>query len=369
MGNSDSLDFIHEMYAQRVVFGAGSARSRLAEEVERLDGTRVLLVVADGERAVAGELTDGLPVVGSVRQVRMHVPLAVAEAARQQADDLGADLLLSIGGGSTVGTAKAVALTSGLPVLAVPTTYAGSEATPVWGLTDRGRKTTGTDRRVLPRTVVYDPELTVTLPVGISVASGLNALAHCIDSQWASGANPINRALALEGVRALTDGLRLVHADAADLTGRSRCLYGAYLAGVSFASAGSGLHHKICHVLGGTWDLPHAETHAVVLPHVVAFNAPFAPQAAHRIAVGLGAEGAVEGLLDLADELDAPTSLRELGLPETALPEAAALAAEAAPQDNPRRLDAAAAEGLLRGAWAGRSALRNHRDQRDPEPK
>lgn len=363
---SDSVGFVHEMLAQRIVFGPGSARARLAEEVERLEGKRVLLVVGEGERALATELTRGLPVVGTAQRVRMHVPLDVAEAARRQAADLRVDLLLSIGGGSTVGTAKAVALTSGLPVLAVPTTYAGSEATPVWGLTHAGSKTTGSDRRVLPRTVVYDPELTVTLPVRLSVASGLNALAHCVDAQWSPGANPINRALALEGVQALTDGLRLVHADPADLTGRSRCLYGAYLAGLSFASAGSGLHHKICHVLGGTWDLAHAETHAVVLPHVVAFNAPYAPQAATRIAVALGADDAVGGLLDLADELEAPTSLRDLGLPEDALPEAAALVAEAAPEDNPRAVDATTAEALLRGAWEGRSALRAHRGR---EPK
>ena len=366
MGASDSFDFVHQMHTQRVVFGVGSARTRLADEIQRLDGTRVLLVVAEGERARAGELTRGLPVVGSVQRVRMHVPVEVAEAARRQAADLRADLLLSIGGGSTVGTAKAVALTSGLPVLAVPTTYAGSEATPVWGLTDAGRKTTGSDARVLPRTVVYDPELSLTLPLRLSVASGLNALAHCIDSQWAPGANPINRALALEGVGALTEGLRLVRADPVDLTGRSRCLYGAYLAALSFASAGSGLHHKICHVLGGTWDLPHAETHAVVLPHVVAFNAPYAPRAATRIARALGVEHPLPGLLDLAEELDAPRSLRDLGMPENALTEAAALVADAAPQDHPRPVNAATAERLLRGAWAGHSALRNHQG---PEPK
>jgi maleylacetate reductase len=356
----DALDFVHEMHAQRVVFGAGSARTRLAGEVARLSGTRVLLVVAEGERALAEELTRALPVVGSVDEVRMHVPVAVAEAARRRADELGADLLLSIGGGSTTGTAKAVALTSGLPLLAVPTTYAGSEATPVWGLTDAGRKTTGTDARVLPRTVVYDPELSRTLPVGLSVASGLNALAHCVDSQWAPGANPINRALALEGARALTEGMRQVHADPADLAGRSSCLYGAYLAALSFASAGSGLHHKICHLLGGTWDLPHAQTHAVVLPHVLAFNAPAARAAATRIAAALGAEDALEGLLDLADELEAPTSLRELGMPEDGLAEAAALVAEVAPGDNPRPVDRQSAEVLLRGAWTGRSVLRSH---------
>jgi alcohol dehydrogenase class IV len=355
-----SFEFVHEMYAQRVVFGPGSARSRLAEEVQRLNGTNVLLDVSEGERPLAEELTRGLPVVGRVDEVRMHVPVSVAEAARRRANDVGAHLLLSIGGGSAVGTAKAVALTSGIPVLAVPTTYAGSEATPVWGLTDAGRKTTGTDARVLPRTVIYDAELSVTLPVGLSVASGLNALAHCVDSQWAPRADPINRALALEGARALTEGLRLVHADPGGLAGRSECLYGAYLAALSFASAGSGLHHKICHVLGGTWDLPHAQTHAVVLPHVLAFNAPSAPEAATRMAAALGTGDALAALLDLEDDLEAPTSLRQLGMPEDAIPKAAALVAEAAPQDNPRPVDPASAEELLRSAWAGRSALRSH---------
>jgi alcohol dehydrogenase class IV len=136
------------------------------------------------------------------------------------------------------------------------------------------------------------------------------------------------------------------------------CLYGAYLAALSFASSGSGLHHKICHVLGGRWDLPHAQTHAVVLPHVLAFNAPFAPDAAARIAAALGAEGPLDGLLDLEDDLQAPTSLRELGMPEQALSEAAALVALAAPERNPRPVDAGSVEEVLRSAWAGRSALR-----------
>jgi alcohol dehydrogenase class IV len=361
MSNGDAIDFVHEMHEQRVVFGTGSARTQLSDEVHRLKSRRVLLVAAKGQRALAEELTRGLPMVGVVDQVRMHVPIEVAVAARRQADDLRADLLLSIGGGSTLGTAKAVALTSGLPVLAVPTTYAGSEATPVWGVTDAGRKATGTDARVLPRTVVYDPELSVTLPVGLSVASGLNALAHGVDSQWAPQADPINRALALEGVRALSAGLRLVHADPADLAGRSQCLYGCYLAALGFASAGAGLHHKICHVLGGSWDLPHAETHAVVLPHVLAWNAASAPEAAAAIAAALGTKKALEGLLDLEDELEAPTSLRELGLPDSALPQAARLVVEAAPEDNPRPVDATLAEELLRGAWLGRTALRGQR--------
>lgn len=358
---SQSLAFVHEMYQQRVIFGSGSARACLPAEAHRLGGTRVLVVVTESQRGLAEELAHELPVVGSVDQVRMHVPLDVAEAARRQANDLRANLLLSIGGGSTIGTAKAVALTSGVPVLAVPTTYAGSEATPVWGVTDAGHKSTGTDSRVLPRTVVYDPELTVTLPAGPSVASGLNAVAHCVDSQWAPGANPVNRVLGLEGLQTLTKGLRLVHATPTDLAGRSQCLYGAYLAALSFASAGSGLHHKICHVLGGSWNLPHADTHAVMLPHVVAFNGPFASQAVSRLAAALDTADALAGLLDLYDELEAPASLRELGLASSDLPDAAAMVAEVAPKDNPRPVSVQYMEDLLRSAWNGRSALRGHR--------
>jgi maleylacetate reductase len=336
-----------------VVFAVGAARDQLGDEVARLGGRRVLLIATDRERPVAAELVDGVPVVDTFDGVRMHVPIEVAEQARRRAAEVGADLLLSIGGGSTTGTAKAIALTSGLPILAVPTTYAGSEATPVWGLTEQARKATGTDLRVLPRTVVYDPELSTALPIDLTVASGLNALAHCVDSQWAPKADPINTSLGLEGARALVHGLREVVADGAGQDGRSRLLYGAYLAGVSFASAGSGLHHKICHVLGGTWNLPHAQTHAVVLPHVLAFNASKAPEASRRLAEAFGAEDAVEGLLALYDDLNAPRSLQALGLPESALPEAAALVVAAAPPDNPRPVTQHAMERLLRRAWSG----------------
>jgi maleylacetate reductase len=345
------LTFEHQSYAQRVVFGAGAARTRLAAEVERLGARRVLLVAAHSARAVAPALTAALPLAGEVDEVRMHVPVEVAEAARRRADETGADLLLAIGGGSATGTAKAIALTSGLPIVAVPTTYAGSEVTPVWGLTEKGRKTTGVDERVLPRTVVYDPELTLSLPVGLSVASGLNALAHCVDALWAPRANPVDTALALDGARALADGLRAVHADPGAESGRAETLYGAYLGALAFGGAGSGLHHKICHVLGGTYDLPHAPTHAVILPHVLALNAPAAPQAAQRLARALEATDATEALDRLYDTVDAPRSLRALGLPEDRIAEAAGLIVEAAPPSNPRPVTRADAEQLLRAAF------------------
>ena len=271
-----SIEFSYEALPGRVVFNIGAARRQLAGEVDRLDISHLLLISTAAEAELAQELAAPLGdrVCAHFTGVRPHVPNEVAEEARSVAQESGAQALLSVGGGSTTGTAKAVALSNGLPIVAVPTTYAGSEMTPVWGLTELGEKVTGTDTRVLPRTVVYDPALTFSLPVGLSTASGLNALAHCVEAFWAPGRNPITSLLAGEGIRAVTQGLPAVVIDGLDPEARSQLLYGAYLSGASFAVAGSGLHHKICHVLGGTFDLPHAETHAVVLPYVLAFNEP-----------------------------------------------------------------------------------------------
>jgi alcohol dehydrogenase class IV len=347
------VTFRYESRPQGVVFGAGAARSQLRPEVERLGARRVLLIAAAGERSLAAELTADLPVAATFTDIRPHVPVEVAAAARRVAADARADLLLCVGGGSTTGTAKAVALETGLPILAVPTTYAGSEATPVWGLTEAGRKTTGTDARVLPRVVVYDPELTLSLPAGLTVASGLNAMAHCVDSLWAPDANPVAAAMAAAGIRALAAGLPAVRKDGADVAARADTLAAAYLSAVAFASAGSGLHHKICHVLGGAFDLPHAETHAVVLPHVAAFNVPAAPDAAAAIAGALGVTDAVAGLADLYAGLEAPRALRDLGMPESGIAAAAGLVAAAAPASNPRPVTRDDAERLLRRAWEG----------------
>ena len=262
-------------------------------------------------------------------------------------------MILAIGGGSTTGLAKAIAMTSGLPIIAVPTTYAGSEATPVWGLTSGDGKTTGTDLAVLPKVVVYDATLTLTLPVDTSVASGLNALAHCVDSLWAPSADPINAVLAAEGIRALAAGLPRVVADPADLAGREHALYAAYVSAVAFALAGSALHHKICHVLGGKYNLPHAQTHATVLPYVLAFNGPAAPAAEARIAEAFGTETALEGLQALRTKLNAPRALRDYGFEETSIPEAAAAILPSVPPSNPRPVSAADLKRLLQAAWAG----------------
>ena len=312
---------------------------------------RAMVIASPRGAGLARAVTAGLGVAVLHDGVREHVPDEVADSARTVAAEHDVDGLVCVGGGSATGLAKAVALTSGLPVLAVPTTYAGSEATDIWGLTRDGTKTTGTDRRVLPRSVVYDADLTVDLPVRLSVTSGLNALAHAVDALWAPRADPINAALAVEGARALAAALPAVVADQRGPTAREQALYGTYLASVAFASAGSGLHHKICHVLGGRYDLSHAATHAVVLPHVLALNAPHAPEAERRLAAALGASRAVAGLGDLYERLDAPRSLRDLGLREDQVADAAAAILPAVPPSNPATVSRAVLEDLLHAAW------------------
>jgi alcohol dehydrogenase class IV len=348
-----AMRFVHRTLPQRVSFGTGEAAKRVAEEVALLGAERVMLVADHREDRLVEQVAGDLPVVHRQSEVVMHVPTTLAESARTAAAESGADVLVTVGGGSTTGLAKAVALTTGLPIVAVPTTYAGSEATDVWGLTEDRTKTTGSDDRVLPRAVVYDAALTLDMPARLSALSGLNALAHCVDSLWAPRADPIATALALEGARALDAGLRRVHDDPHDVEGREQALYGTYLAAVSFAAAGSGLHHKICHVLGGTFDLPHADTHATVLPYVVAHNAPHAPEADRRLAQALGSSSALEGVESLRARLDAPRSLAELGMPEDGIADAVRRVVAAAPADNPGPSDPEHVEALLRAAWHG----------------
>lgn len=350
------MKFVHDTLAQRVRFASGEAAQQLAAEVQELGVSRVMVIAAEAERALAQEVAAGLPVATWHHEVAMHVPIEIADRARKVAEAAEVDALVSIGGGSTTGLAKAIALTTGLPIVAVPTTYAGSEATNVWGQTEAGRKTTGSDPLVLPRTVVYDASLMLTLPVDMSVASGLNALAHCIDSLWGPRADPINAALAVEGIRALSVGLPLVMDDPSGLQGREEALHGAYLSAVAFASAGSGLHHKICHVLGGMFDLPHAQTHAVVLPHVLAFNGPGAPAAERRIASAFGAETATAGLAALRERLDAPIALRDYGMPEAGIQATVEAVLAGVPAGNPVAVTEANLTALLRAAWAGDSS-------------
>ncbi|MEV0685329.1 maleylacetate reductase [Nocardia sp. NPDC050378] len=347
------MHFTHDTLPQRVIFASGQAAAGVEAEVQRLGAGRVMVLAAPAEAALAERVTAAIPVALAHDEVVMHVPVETAERARAAAAAHRVDAVVSVGGGSTTGLAKAIALTTDLPVVAVPTTYAGSEATDVWGLTEGQVKTTGSDPRVLPRSIVYDATLTLGLPKEMTVASGLNAMAHCVDSLWAPRADPINAAMATEGARALASGLRRVTHDPADLQGREQTLYGAYLAAVAFASAGSGLHHKICHVLGGRYNLPHAQTHAVVLPYVLAFNAPNALEAQVRLAGAFDSGSALDGLEALRDALDAPRCLREYGLAEEDLLDAVGAILPVVPPSNPTPATAENIGVLLRAAWEG----------------
>lgn len=346
------MRFVHESLAQRVCFGRGEAVDLAVREVSRL-GTRVMLIAAEAEAALAHPFASALPIATVFDDVVMHVPWPVAERAREAAARCSADVIVSVGGGSTTGLAKAVALTNGVPIVSVPTTYAGSEATNVWGVTVHGRKQTGVDPRVLPRAIVYDAELSRGLPVDFSIASGLNALAHCVDSMWAPRANPISRAVALEGIRALRRGLPQIRVDPQDMDGRELMLLAAYLSATAFASAGSGLHHKLCHVLGGSCDLPHAETHAIMLPYVVALNARAGGQVMGDLAAAFGADTAQKGLARLRAELDAPTRLDVYGLRADQVPHVAREVMAVVPDTNPWPVDVADLEMIIEAARVG----------------
>lgn len=348
-----AMNFEHTTLGQRVIFGAGAAAEKVAAEIDRLGAANVMVIVSNSAKEKVADFDRHFTVALWHREVVMHVPAEVAERAVAAARNNAIDLVVSVGGGSATGLGKAVALETSIPIIAVPTTFSGSEATNVWGRTENARKQTGIDDKVLPTTVVYDAELIRDLPGDLAVASGLNALAHCIDSLWGPRVDPINQALAIEGIRALNDGLPSVRADSTDLDGLERTLYGAYLAAVAFASAGSGMHHKIAHVLGGTFNLPHAQTHATILPYVLAFNAPAADDAEQRIASAFGAPTALEGLQNLRSAVGAPTALSNLGFTTDDIAEAVELSLPAIPANNPREVTAEGLTDLLSAALNG----------------
>ena len=345
--------FVYVAQPSRVVFGAG-ALSQLGAEIERLGASRALVLStpeqADSARRVAALL--GGRAAGLFAKAVMHVPIETAREARDEARRLGADCAVAIGGGSTTGLGKAIALESGLPILAIPTTYAGSEMTPIYGLTEGGVKKTGRDPRVLPRTVIYDPELTLTLPLALTVTSALNAIAHAAEGLYAHDGNPITALMAEEGIRACAAALPRLAADARDLDARGDALYGAWLCGSVLGAVAMGLHHKLCHTLGGSFGLPHAEVHTVILPHALAYNAAQAPAAMRAIARALGAADAAAGVFELAARHGAPTSLKALGMPADGLDRAADLAVQT-PYPNPRPLERDALRALLQRAFDG----------------
>ncbi|WP_378143749.1 maleylacetate reductase [Cnuibacter sp. UC19_7] len=350
------MRFDHRTLPQRVRFGTGSVAEALAAEIVDREARSVMVIASGREMPTARRACGAFEVALWWDEVTVHVPLELAERARTASRDGHIDLVIALGGGSAIGLAKAIALTERLPIVAVPTTYAGSEATTVWGLTSEGRKTTGSDDVVLPSTVVYDSELVTSLPAELAVASAMNAAAHCVDSMWAPRTDPLVQALAEEGLRSLGSGLSAFRDDPDGITAREELQFGAYVSGVAFSAAGSGLHHKICHVLGGAYDLPHAPLHTAVLPHVLAFNAPAAPQAEARIARALGSDSAVHGLRRLYSILPVTPSLAALGFTRDDIPRGVELILPVVPDSNPRPVTADDLTDLLTAAWEGQPA-------------
>jgi alcohol dehydrogenase class IV len=348
------LRFTYDQPPSRVIFGVGSLEC-LPDEVRRLGSERALVLSTREQRADGEQVARSLGSVsaGLFSEAVMHVPIETARAARRVATERGADCCVAVGGGSTIGLGKAIALESGVPIVAVPTTYAGSEMTPIYGITEGGVKKTGRDMRVLPRTVVYDPSLTVSLPPGVSGPSGMNAIAHCVEGLYAENRNPIMSLLAREGIRALARSLPGVVDEPSNLEARSDSVYGAWLAGTVLGNVGMALHHKLCHTLGGTFNLPHAEVHTVILPYAVAYNREAAPEAMRNVAEALGVPEAAGGLYDLSVRLGAPVSLKAIGMPEDGLDRAAQLATEN-PYFNPRPVELAPLRALLEEAFHGR---------------
>jgi len=347
-------NFIYEGRPGRVVFGAGS-RNHIERELIALGAKRALVLCTPEQQATADEIASllGERAAGVFAGAVMHVPIEVAREASVRARALGADCCVAVGGGSTVGLGKAIALDAGLPIIAIPTTYAGSEMTPIYGITEAGLKKTGRDVRVLPRTVLYDPELTTTLPPATRLSSGVNAIAHAAEGLYAPDGNPITALMAEEGIRAIARALALFDTGGAvPAEAHSSALYGAWLCGTVLGSVAMGLHHKLCHTLGGSFDLPHAETHTVMLAHTVAYNASHASHAMARTAHALGRSDAPLAIYELIVRHGGPLSLRQLGMPESGLDRVAELAvANAYP--NPRPLQQGALRAMLQRAWEG----------------
>ncbi|MFG1924583.1 maleylacetate reductase and hydroxyquinol 1,2-dioxygenase domain-containing protein [Cryptosporangium sp. NPDC048952] len=378
--------FVHTASPVRVVFGAGTLGS-LRAEVERLGRRRVLLVSGTSQPEVVAAAAEGLGdlLAATFTEAAMHTPVEVTVRAMESAHD--ADCVVSIGGGSATGLGKALAVRLGVPQIAVATTYAGSEVTSTLGETENGVKTTRSAPEILPATVIYDVDLTLGLPVGTSVTSGVNAMAHAVEALYSPDANPAIDAVAEQSIRLLASGLRRIVATPTDPEARADALTGAWLAGTCLGAVGMGLHHKLCHTLGGSFNLPHAETHTVLLPHVAAYNAlafadregpaagggeaPATPSASRdgsgpaagggggrdplgRVAAALGAEGREVGaaLFDFVVEVGGPTSLAEIGFTAEDIPEAARLAT-AKPYPNPREVTEEGITALLTDALTG----------------
>lgn len=345
--------FVYNGIATRVLFGSGTSR-QLQAEIERAGCKRALILGTAPQAATLQAIADSLGTLaaGVFAGAAMHTPVDVTEKALAHFTTCGADCTVAVGGGSSTGLGKALALRTDAMQFVLPTTYAGSEMTPILGQTENGAKTTQRSPRVLPEVTIYDVDLTLTLPPALSATSGMNAIAHAVEALYAEDRNPIMSLMAEQAIAGLGRALPVIVKDPRNVEARTGALYGAWLAGMCLGSVGMALHHKLCHVLGGTFDLPHAETHTVILPHAFAYNAAAAPQAVAAIGRALGNADATQALFSLGRAIDAPVSLKALGMPEAGIDKAADMAVKN-PYWNPRPLERTAIRELIARAWAG----------------
>lgn len=343
-GENGLKPFIYAALPTRVVFGRGKI-SEVAAEAKRLGMKRPLVITTSHQADSANSIvkdTNGVSFAGAA----MHTPVDVTEQAMAIMRAENCDGTIALGGGSSTGLGKAIALRTDCPQLVIPTSYAGSEMTNILGETADGNKITKRDAKIQPESVIYDPDLLASLPDRFAATSGMNAIAHAVEGLYAVDGNPIVSLMAEEGIRALGSALPKGKG------GHDEALYGAWLCGAVLGSVSMALHHKLCHVLGGSFNLPHAETHTVVLPHATAYNEQGAGDAMARIARALNAPSAPSGLFDLAKSLGAPLTLKELGMTEDGLDKAADIAA-ANPYANPIPIERDAIRQLLNNAFHG----------------
>jgi alcohol dehydrogenase class IV len=353
--------FEYDGVSPRIVFGPGSIQ-KLPAELKRLNVQRPLLLCTARRRNLADQLAAilaaaSIEVAGSFAKAAEHTPVPISEEGNAFLGSVSADCVVSIGGGSVVGLGKAISIRSGVIHVCIPTTYSGSEMTPVLGETQDGQKTTRSDPKILPSTVIYDVDLTLGLPPAICSTSGVNAIAHAVEALYAQNANPITSLLALQGIKSLAEALPQIVQNPGSVSPRSQALYGAWLCGTVLGNSSMALHHKLCHVLGGSFSLPHADTHTIMLPHSLSYNAPFIPEQMAKLATVLpDSDGdALHGLNLLLEKLHVRRSLKELGMKEEDIEKAAEIAASRQ-YPNPRPLEGKWLRELIRRAWAGEPA-------------
>lgn len=354
--------FVHDLRSTRVVFGAGTI-SQVPTEIKRCNASSPLFLstprgISQTAKLVSMCTNAGIKLAGSYNGAVMHTPTAITLEAMSHLQDILADCIVSIGGGSVIGLGKALSIRTGLPHLCIPTTYSGSEMTPILGETDNGEKVTRSDPKILPATVIYDVDLTMTLPTAVCITSGVNAMAHAIEALYAANTTPVITLMALEGIKALADALPKIASDSSSKDARERALYGAWLCGICLGNSSMGIHHKLCHMLGGSYGLPHSETHTILLPHSLAYNALAIPRQMELLAPVFpdSDEDAVNGLNLFLEKLNAPRALKDFGMLEIDLDNASQKLLSAR-YPNPRELQAEGLRELLGRAWAGLPAV------------